>query len=103
MNRGNSMSIVPVLLSVRSLAGRGVERNAMADRKLECNRCGGQMRVCASGVRMIGGGPGPTPIVKLRCDECDITRFEQRTDIDAELTESATRGTEGKRWWQFGR
>jgi hypothetical protein len=45
------------------------------------------MRIDAGGVTVYGGGSGPPPIVKLRCDNCDITRFEQRADIEQELAE----------------
>lgn len=69
--------------------------------KMDCNECGGKMRIDTGGVTVVGGGPGPTPIVKLRCDKCDITRFEQRSDIERELAGSAKAG--GKKWWQFGK
>jgi len=64
----------------------------MAKYKLQCNKCGGKMRIDPDGVTMVGGGPGPAPIVKLRCDKCDITRFEQRSDIERELAESGEPG-----------
>jgi hypothetical protein len=69
--------------------------------KLQCNECGGRMRVESGGVTVHGGGSGSPPIVKLRCDNCDITRFEQRADIDRELAQLAPSPT--KRWWQFWR
>ncbi len=55
----------------------------MAKKKMECNKCGGKMRIDKKGVTVVGGGE--SPIVKLRCDKCDITRMELKTDIDAEL------------------
>jgi hypothetical protein len=81
-------------------------------KKLVCNQCGGKMRITTEGVHVYGGGP--SPIVKLRCDKCDITRFENREDIERELAEesgpSANQSTkvpqtgtapESKKWWQF--
>jgi len=63
-------------------------------KKLECNECGGVMRIDTGGVYIYGGGP--SPIVKLRCDNCDITRFEKREDIDAELADKLD--TSEKKW-----
>jgi len=57
---------------------------AVAKKKLECNKCGGRMRIDPGGVIVVGGS-GPPPNVKLRCDKCDITRFERRSEIDREL------------------
>jgi type IV pilus assembly protein PilA len=56
----------------------------MSKRKIDCNKCGGRMRIDEGGVVM-PGVVGPTPIVKLFCDACVVTRFESRTDIEAEL------------------
>lgn|GEM_PF-2750514 len=80
--------------------------------KLSCTECGGTMRIATEGVHVIGGGP--SPIIKLRCDKCDITRLEKREDIERELaledqpskSESneipQTRtATDTKKWWQF--
>jgi hypothetical protein len=55
----------------------------MAKKKMECNNCGGRMRIDTEGVHVMGGGE--SPILKLRCDNCDITRMEYRADIEAEL------------------
>ena len=67
--------------------------------KLQCNRCGGRMRVESGGVTVHGRRLGPSSIVKLRCDKCDITRFEQQADIDWGLAQLAP--FPAKRWWQF--
>ena len=50
--------------------------------RLICTECGQKMRKTTDGVHVYGGGK--SPIVKLRCDKCDITRFEKREDIEAE-------------------
>ena len=45
------------------------------------------MTIATGGVVVVGGSPGPSPIVKLRCEKCNITRFENRDDIENELAE----------------
>ena len=69
----------------------------MTKKKLECNECGGEMRIDTGGVHVHGGGS--SPIAKLRCDKCDTTRFEKREDIEAELADKPD--TSEKKWWQF--
>lgn len=73
----------------------------MPKMKLQCNECGANMRVESGGVTVHGGVSGTPPVVKLWCDKCDITRFEQRAAIDKELAQLAASPT--KRWWQFWR
>jgi len=81
-------------------------------KKLNCNKCGGKMRMTTEGVHVYGGGP--SPIIKLRCDKCDITRFEKREDIERELAEDSepsenesARAPQSKaapvtkKWWEF--
>lgn len=68
----------------------GPGRPPGAKRKLDCNNCGRRMRE-EGGVTVVGGTPGAAPpIVKLRCDNCDITRFEYREEIERELAEEAS-------------
>ena len=63
--------------------------------KLQCNKCGGPMRQTTEGVVSYGG---PSRLVKLVCDKCDIWRLENREDIEKEL---AQQQSGGKKWWQF--
>ncbi len=55
------------------------------EKKLKCRQCGERMNITTEGVHVFGGGP--SPIVKLRCEKCNITRFENRVDIERELAE----------------
>lgn len=70
------------------------------------------MKITTEGVHVYGGGP--SPIVKLRCEKCNITRMEKREDIENELAEGNDSSQEcvtspqhpkatpaGKKWWQF--
>jgi hypothetical protein len=61
--------------------------NNFPKKKMVCKKCGGKMTLATDGVVVVGGSPGPTPIVKLRCEKCNITRFENRGDIEMELAE----------------
>ena len=52
-------------------------------KKLKCNECGSIMDITTKGVFHVGGPPTPeSAIVKLRCERCDITRFEKRWEIE---------------------
>lgn len=54
-------------------------------RKMLCNRCGKAMSATSEGVYVVGGSPAAKPtLLKLRCEACDITRFEQRQEIEGE-------------------
>jgi len=54
-------------------------------KKLLCNRCGGLMAATSEGVFMVGAAPkAAPPVLKLRCEKCDITRFEKRAEIEGE-------------------
>lgn len=48
---------------------------------LRCKQCGGLMQETSDHVFYFG--EGPNPIVKLRCEKCNITRFEKRVDVEA--------------------
>jgi hypothetical protein len=72
----------------RQIIKKRKERDTMAKKKLECNECGGKMRIDTGGITVVGGGPGTPSIVKLRCDKCNINRREKRSDIERELAES---------------
>lgn len=53
-------------------------------KKLACNECGQPMIMTTEGVHVdySGGTPNPEAVpLKLRCDRCDITRFEKRYEI----------------------
>jgi translation elongation factor EF-1alpha len=65
---------------------RKFESHGDAERKpkLRCNQCRGQMQVDPGGVYSYG--TAPSPIVKLRCEHCDITRFENRNEVERELS-----------------
>lgn len=51
--------------------------------KSRCTECGEKMTITSEGVFFIGGGQ--PNIVKLRCEGCNITRFEKKPDIEKEL------------------
>jgi len=56
--------------------------------KLLCNSCHQPMGETKDGVHYAGAAPSPdSAIVKLRCEKCDITRFEKRYEIDGEWIE----------------
>jgi len=48
--------------------------------KTICRKCGAKMRPTTEDVIVLGDGE--SDIVKLRCDACNITRFERREDVD---------------------
>jgi len=51
--------------------------------KTRCVRCGQKMTITSRGVFYFGAGE--PNIVKLRCEQCNITRFERKPDIEKEL------------------
>jgi hypothetical protein len=51
--------------------------------KILCVQCGHKMTITSKGVFYFGSGE--PNIVKLRCEQCDITRFERKPDIEREL------------------
>ncbi|MFQ6081080.1 MAG: hypothetical protein ACE5OW_05385 [Candidatus Bathyarchaeia archaeon] len=57
-------------------------------KKLKCTECGSVMDTTTEGVFYVGGPPAPeSAIVKLRCERCNITRFEKRWEIEGEWIE----------------
>lgn len=57
-------------------------------KKLICNQCGQVMTTTTEGVNYASGSPSPeAAILKLRCDTCDITRFEKRWEVDGHWIE----------------
>ena len=62
------------------------------DKKLICTECGGKMSIAKGGVHVYGNVSNPP--VKLRCDKCDITRFENREDVEKELADESKEGSE---------
>lgn len=57
--------------------------------KSTCVECGQKMTITSEGVFFMGGGE--PNIVKLRCERCNITRFEKKADIEKELGRSLPR------------
>jgi len=57
--------------------------------KSTCIECGQKMTITSEGVFFIGGGQ--PNVVKLRCETCNITRFEKKADIEKELGRSLRR------------
>jgi hypothetical protein len=54
-------------------------------RKLKCNQCGGTMNATTKGVNYSGASPSAeSALLKLRCEKCNITRFEKRWEIEGE-------------------
>jgi len=51
--------------------------------KSRCTECGQKMTITSEGVFFMGGGE--PNIVKLRCERCNLTRFEKKADIEMEL------------------
>ena len=62
------------------------------DKKLICTACGGKMRITTEGVHVYGNVSNLP--VKLRCDKCDITRFENSEDIEKELAVESLENSE---------
>ena len=56
---------------------------APARMKSLCVECGQKMTITSEGVFFTGSGE--PNIVKLRCERCDITRFEKKADMEREL------------------
>jgi len=57
----------------------------MTGNKMICNNCGGLMRIAPENLKVVGQASGTEAIVALRCDKCNITRFEARSDIEEEM------------------
>lgn len=57
--------------------------------KTRCVKCGQKMTITSRGVIFLG--PGEPNVVKLRCEQCDITRFERKPDIENELKRTLPR------------
>jgi hypothetical protein len=56
--------------------------------KLTCNQCGRVMVTTTEGVHHASSRPSSdSEILKLRCDACDITRFEKRWEIEGDWIE----------------
>jgi hypothetical protein len=54
-------------------------------KKLKCGQCGNVMTATTEGVHDTGARPSAdSAILKLRCEKCDITRFEKRWEIEGE-------------------
>jgi len=54
-------------------------------KKLKCNECGNTMTSTTEGVNYVGGRPSAeSALLKLRCEKCNITRFERRWEIEGE-------------------
>lgn len=54
-------------------------------KKLKCNECGNTMTSTTEGVNYVGGRPSAeSALLKLRCEKCNITRFEKRWEIEGE-------------------
>jgi hypothetical protein len=54
-------------------------------KKLLCNKCGSVMSTTSEGVFVVGANSSAkAPVLKLRCEKCDITRVEKRTEIEGE-------------------
>ena len=58
----------------------------MTGNKMICNNCGGLMRIAPENLKVVGQASGTEAIVALRCDKCNITRFEARSDIEEEIS-----------------
>lgn len=57
-------------------------------KKLKCTKCNSPMDTTTKGVRYVGGRPSPeSALIKLRCEKCDITRFEKKWEIEGEWIE----------------
>lgn len=57
-------------------------------KKLKCTECGSVMGTTTEGVLYVGGPSAPeSAIIKLRCERCNITRFEKRWEIEGEWIE----------------
>ncbi len=54
-------------------------------KKLLCNKCGSVMNTTNEGVFPVGANSSAkAPLLKLRCETCDITRVEKRAEIEGE-------------------
>jgi hypothetical protein len=57
-------------------------------KKLKCSQCANTMTATTEGVNYSGASPSAeSAILKLRCEKCDITRFEKRWEIEGERIE----------------
>jgi hypothetical protein len=57
-------------------------------KKLKCSECGSVMGTTTEDVFYVGGPPAPeSAMIKLRCEGCNITRFEKRWEIEGEWIE----------------
>jgi len=57
--------------------------------KTRCVRCGRKMTITSRGVIFLGAGE--PNVVSLRCEPCNITRFERKPDIEKELKRTLPR------------
>ena len=57
--------------------------------KSTCVECGQKMTITSEGVFFMGGGE--PNVVKLRCERCNITRFEKKAEMERELGRSLPR------------
>jgi hypothetical protein len=56
--------------------------------KIKCKRCGSIMVTTTEGVNYVNSSPSKdTEILKLRCETCDITRFEKCWEIEGHWIE----------------